>query len=401
MEAEGSVWAVLRHLIDYGPLSRPDLGKGVGLARAATSAAVNDLMRRGLIGEIPVESTGRRGRPSYLLDMDEDRFAVIGMEIAPDRIMAGAYTLRGRQLLRVERPVEVERSNPRALLRTAAMSLYEVTGSIDEGGRRMLGAGVSVPGLVDAASGTVKYVPSLGWRDIALRTGVNEALGGRGPVLIGKDADFAALAERRARLRDGRAGSSLVYLTGTHGISAGIVTGDRLWQGNRGMAGEVGHVIIDPGGERCVCGRHGCFETRAGISAIVRTALAGRPARSGRAPTLAEATEEVMRLALAGDGTVVTVLAEAGSWLGQGAAIVSAILDPGAVVLGGHYARLAPWLLEPARKAFTAALLMPGDDPPELETCSLGGWAATEGAALGVLHGLASGDQSLPDEHPS
>jgi predicted NBD/HSP70 family sugar kinase len=398
-DTDKTVLAVLRHLVDHGPISRPDLGSGAGFARATTSAIVNDLMRRDLIAEIAAPPRGGRGRPVTLLDLDDDRYAVTGLEIGFDRVFAGVYSLRGRELIRVERSAEAEAVNPRGLLRRASTVLHEALDVVEEDARRLLGVGVSVAGLVDASSGTIKYAPSLGWRDVALSAGVAEALGDRAPVLIDNNANFAALAERRHRQRDGEAADSLVYLTGTYGISAGIIAGGALWRGERGMAGEVGHLIVEADGLRCVCGRRGCFETRAGMAAIVAAGLAASasPRRAGREPaTLSAGVDEIVARAQAGDQGVVAALGEAGRWVGRGAALVCAMLDPRTVVLGGHYARLAPWLLRPAREAFHDALLMPDTDAEQLEVSSLGPWAPAEGAALAVLLSFVDGVRSLP-----
>ena len=402
-DTDKTVLTVLRHLVERGPISRPDLGAGAGFARATTSAIVNDLMRRGLVAEIAAAPSGGRGRPVALLDLDDERYAVTGLEIGADRVLAAVYSLRGRELLRIERSAEVESVNPRALLRRAATVLHEALDAMEEDSRTLLGVGVSVAGLVDASSGTIKYAPSLGWRDVALSAGVTEALGGRAPVLIDNNANFAALAERRHRQRDGGNADSLVYLTGTYGISAGIVTAGRLWRGEHGMAGEVGHLIVEADGRRCVCGRRGCFETRAGLSAIVSDALAaaaGRPgsrSRAGREPaTLTAGLNEIVSLAQAGDIGVINALGEAGRWVGRGAALVCAMLDPLAVVLGGDYARLAPWLLAPAKEAFRDSLLMPVTEVEQLEVSVLGPWAPTEGAALAVLLSFVDGVRELP-----
>ena len=398
-DQDKTVLTVLRRLVDRGPLSRPEVGADVGLARATTSAAINDLMRRGLVAEIAMPSDGRRGRPVALLDLDDDHFAVTGVEIGFDRVLAAVYSLRGRELLRVERSAEADAINPRALLRRAATVLHEALDSVEEDGRRVLGVGVSVAGLVDATSGTIKYAPSLGWRDVALSAGVTEALGGRAPVLIDSNANFAALAERRHRQRIGTKESSLVYLSGTYGISAGIIAGGRLWRGERGMAGEVGHLIVEADGLRCVCGRRGCFETRAGLSAIIDAAVAASAApRRARNPstTVAAGLDEIVAVAQAGEVGVIEALAEAGRWVGRGAALVSAMLDPQVVILGGHYARLAPWLLAPARAAFRDALLLPGTDGEQLEISALDAWAPAEGAALAVLLSVADGAHELP-----
>jgi predicted NBD/HSP70 family sugar kinase len=390
---------VFRHLVDHGPLSRPALGAGTGLARATTSAIVNDLMRRGLVTDLDVVPTGGRGRPVKLLDLDDDRYAITGLEIGFGQVTAAVYSLRGRTLFRMERSVRVEATNPRALLRQAAGVLYEALDQVEDDERELLGVGVSVAGLVDASSGTIKYAPNLGWRDVALSAGVAEALGGRAPVLLDSTANFAALAERRHRNRNGTPTDSLVYLTGTYGISAGIITGADLWRGENGTAGEVGHLIIDPDGKPCVCGRRGCFDTRAGVSAIVEAALdaARRPRRSGCEPSaLTAAVEEVAALAAGGDAAVIGALAEAGMWLGRGAALVAAILDPKTIVIGGLYTRLAPWLLAPAREAFGRALLMPGPDGDQLDVSVLDAWAPAEGAALAVLLSIADGSAKLP-----
>ena len=340
-ETDKTVLAALRQLIHHGPLSRPELGAALGLSRATTSPIVNDLMRRGLVAELSTTPQGQRGRPVALLDLDDERYAVTGLEIGSDRVLAGVYSLRGRQLLRVERSATSDAVNPRGLLRHAAAVLHEALDVLDQERRELLGVGVSVAGLVDATSGTIKYAPTLGWRDVALQAGVTEALGGRAPVLLDNDANFAALAELRQRRRDGLPTASLVYLTGTYGISAGIITGGALWRGERGLAGEVGHLIVEAEGRKCVCGRRGCLDTRAGLAAIITSCLenASTPRRAGRSPVgISAGVDQIASLAQSGDQGVVEALAEAGTWLGRGAALVCAMLDPRTVVLGGHYA---------------------------------------------------------------
>lgn len=398
-ETDKTVLAALRHLIHHGPLSRPELGTALGLSRATTSPIVNDLMRRKLVAELSTDPQGQRGRPVALLDLDDEQYAVTGLEIGSDRVLAGVYSLRGRQLLRIERSATADAVNPRGLLRHAAAVLHEALDVLDQERRELLGVGVSVAGLVDATSGTIKYAPTLGWRDVALQAGVTEALGGRAPVLLDNDANFAALAELRRRRRDGLETASLVYLTGTYGISAGIITGGVLWRGERGLAGEVGHLIVEAEGRKCVCGRRGCLDTRAGLAAIINSCLenASTPRRAGRAPVgISAGVDQVASLAQSGDQGVVEALAEAGAWLGRGAALVCAMLDPRTVVLGGHYARLAPWILAPARESFRRALLMPSPEYEQLEVSGLDAWAPAEGAALAALLALADGTSPLP-----
>ncbi|GAA3113531.1 putative NBD/HSP70 family sugar kinase/biotin operon repressor [Kribbella aluminosa] len=393
---DATVLTVLRELIDHGPISRPVLGGAVGLARATVSSSVNDLRRRGLVTEVPGESNGRRGRPTTGLDLDDSNFALAGLEIAVDRVRVAVYSLRGRELLRQEHVVDSEVANPRALLRQAAAVLHETLGRINAEQRELLGVGVSVPGLVDASTGTVKYVPSLGWHDVALQKGVVEALGVDVPVIIDSDANFAVLAERRARLRAGVEGTSIVYLTGTYGISAGIVTGGQVWRGSRGMAGEVGHLILESSGLPCVCGRNGCFETRAGIHALIDAADPSARRSASSPAGLAAAIDHLLARASDGDTSAMAALTDAGTWLGRGSAILAALLDPDVIILGGHYSRLEPWILRPARASLSESLLIAESGMPDLEVSARGVWGATEGAALAVLHRLAAAQQPLP-----
>jgi predicted NBD/HSP70 family sugar kinase len=398
-ETDPSVLTALRRLIGRGPLSRPELGEALGLSRATISPIVNDLLRRHLIAEVSAAPKGGRGRPVALLDLDDDHFAVAGLEIGSDRVLAAVYSLRGRQLLRTERAAQSDAANPRALLRHAAAVLHEALGAVEQDARRLLGVGVSVAGLVDATSGTIKYAPTLGWRDVALKAGVIEALGGRAPVLLDNDANFAALAEQRHRRRAGQAAESLVYLTGTYGISAGIIAGGSLWRGERGLAGEVGHLIVEAEGRPCVCGRRGCLDTRAGLSAIIEVGLerAMTPRRTAAGPAgVSAGVDQLVSLARTGDQGVLDALAAAGAWLGRGAALVCALIDPRTVILGGHYARLAPWILAPARDAFRAALLMPAPEYEQVEVSELDSWAPAEGAALAAVLALADGEHALP-----
>jgi predicted NBD/HSP70 family sugar kinase len=110
---------------------------------------------------------------------------------------------------------------------------------------------------------------------------------------------------------------------------------------------------------------------------------------------VAAAVEEVVGLAQAGDAGAIGALAESGRWLGRGAALVCAMLDPGLLILGGHYSRLAPWILTPAREAFREAMLMPAD-AEQLVVSTLDIWAPAEGATLAVLMSIVDGATELP-----
>ncbi len=398
--ADHTIALLFRQIIEDGPTSRADLMDNSGLGRASVSTAAAELLRRGLVEESETQSEGGRGRPVSLLDVDNTNFAVAGLELGSDRIRAGLYSMRGRQILRVDRPSTEDGTSVRGQLRHASAALHDLLDEAKASGVCLLGVGVSFSGLVDARIGTVKFAPTLGMRDQRLREAVFDALnGGTDLVCLDTSANFAVLAERRFRSRLGAPLRDLVYLSGTYGITAGTIANGTLLHGTRGMAGEVGHFVLDGGDQPCACGRTGCFESQASLDSITRNALQALGAANSkrrRRENLTAKIEEVAALSSSGNTAVLESLRESARWLGMGAATVASIFDPEVVVLGGHYAHLAPWLLEPALKAYTSGLLSQDQSPPRLEVSALDSWAPTVGAALAVIDSIAAGGRPLP-----
>jgi glucokinase len=247
---------------------------------------------------------------------------------------------------------------------------------------------VGAPGLVDVA-GTVRFAPNLpGITELPLAAGLTEALPPGTSVLIENDSTCAAWAEHHV---GAGAGSELMLLVaiGT-GIGGGLVSGGRLVRGAHGFAGEIGHMVVDPSGPRCPCGKQGCWEryasgsglgwmgreaAQAGINRRV-VALAGGDPESVRG-------EQVTIAAAEGDDEARAVMARFAWWLALGLANLTAILDPDRIVLGGGMAEAGAVLLGPTREAF-AGLLEGGGHRPEvpIATARLGERAGAIGAAL-------------------
>ena len=137
--------------------------------------------------------------------------------------------------------------------------------------RPVLGIGVGSPGVVDA-DGTVIAAPNLGWADVPLAAGLRDALGL--PVFVANDANAAVLGEHT--FGDTGDGGLMVIRVGT-GVGAGLVLEGTLLHGNRAAAGEIGHVVVDPDGERCACSRRGCLETLLAVPQLRRRLAEGDP----------------------------------------------------------------------------------------------------------------------------
>jgi len=200
------------------------------------------------------------------------------------------------------------------------------------GGEVVRAVGVAAPGPLDPSRGIVLHSPNLGWRDHAFGPGLATALGV--PVVLEDDANAGALGEA---LHGGGAGCDpVVYLTLSTGVGAGVVVGGQLVRGAHQAAGEVGHLAVDSAGPRCGCGGRGHVESFVGGAGLARRAAAawssGSLADGTAAPRDAAA---VLRLARAGDPTAMRLVDDAAEALAHAIAAVSAVLDPGMIVVGG------------------------------------------------------------------
>lgn len=263
--------------------------------------------------------------------------------------------------------------------------------------RRLLGpevraVGVGAAGMVEAATGVLRFAPNLAWRDVPIAARMGAALGL--PCLVDNDANAAAFGELRFGAARGRRHVLLVTV-GT-GIGGGIVVDGRPFRGAHGFAAEIGHIVMDPLGPPCGCGNRGCFEQMASGAAIGRLGReAAREDPGSRLAALAGGDPEavtgelVTRAALEGDAQAIGVLGAVGTWLGVGIAGLVNVLDPEVVVVGGGAAAAGELLLGPARTAFRDAVEAPDRRPPvPILTATLGPEAGAIGAAALALEEL-------------
>ncbi|RLE31185.1 ROK family protein, partial [Candidatus Acetothermia bacterium] len=248
------------------------------------------------------------------------------------------------------------------------------------GGKRPAAVGVSFGGPV--REGVVllsHHVPD--WEDFPLAEWLREHFGV--PAAVENDANAAALGEWRYGA--GRGTRYFLYVTVSTGIGGGIVIGGRLYRGADSLAGEIGHMVVDPGGPRCTCGRRGCLEAFSAGPAIARRAreLLASHHRSGEGRIILElvggdpsriTAREVAMAAARGDPLAAEILREAGEALGFGLAQAIALLNPERVALGGGVVKAGEPFLAHVRKAANAwafpgarveiALAELGDDAP-------------------------------------
>jgi glucokinase len=277
-----------------------------------------------------------------------------------------------------------------------ADALAEVVGALGrETGRGpdpSLPVGIGLPGMLDRR-GVLHFSPNLqgaAGADIGSLVGVRLR---HARLLVENDANCAALAEHR--MGAARGADHAVMVTLGTGIGGGIISEGRVLVGAYGFAGEIGHMLVDPSGPPCPCGRRGCWEryaSGAGLGRLAReAAYAGRlhavVALAGGDPELVRG-EHVTTAALAGEPGALGVMDELGWWVALGLANLTAVLDAERVVLGGGLIVAGETLLAPTRRAFAHLVEGSGARPEvEIVAAALGERAGAAGAAMAARDG--------------
>ncbi|GAA4897212.1 ROK family transcriptional regulator [Streptomonospora salina] len=396
---ETNLGVVLRAVRTLAPCSRAAVAAATGLNKTTVSSLVADLIARGLLRETGESAERRVGRPGVMLALDELTIAAIGVEVNVDYLSVVAVDLLERSLITRHIAFDARSAGPDACAHRIVEAVRSVADAPALRHRTLIGLSVAVPGLVDSPRGVVTRAPNLAWRGTPLRSRLEELMEPAGPppmpVLVDNDANLGAVAEYRgghlARTGD------LVYITGEVGIGAGVLMNGELLRGSAGFAGEIGHVRMVEDGPPCGCGRRGCLEALAGIEAILRAALPDRfPAGALSRADLADLVDSAVQRATAQDPVAVDALHTAGSWLGRGAATLVNLVNPGAVVLGGYFVPLAPWLLPACRPAVRELSFAPDAGGCVVETSELGLSAAAQGGAVAMVDAMESGRLPLP-----
>jgi predicted NBD/HSP70 family sugar kinase/DNA-binding XRE family transcriptional regulator len=365
---------LLRLLRQHSGLSRAQLAQESGLTKSTVSLLVRELISEGWITESGSTPAQGQGRPSTPLRIDGSRRAMIGIEIAVECLRVVGVSLTGEVLCQSEEPLTDR--DPQAVSRQVARQGVLTHARL--AGRSILvsGIGIGLPGAFDEALGTVRFAPNLGWRDVAFLPMIQRALADAGgpavPVHVQNEADTAALSEYEFAHRQGT--DALIFVTCGVGVGAGIVLNDRLFTGLQGMAGEIGHSIIQVDGPLCSCGRKGCAETFFGARALDK----------------------------------LPDPAQGGVYLGVVLQNLWTTFNPGALVVGGPSCEQHPGIVRRASETLAAYAASAGMPAPKLSPARYGLWASAVGAAALVLHHelrpmhapLHGPERDMPDSRP-
>jgi predicted NBD/HSP70 family sugar kinase len=357
--------AVLNLIRTKQPISRADLARISGLQRSTISLIVEDLIEGHWVLEGP---TGRlpRGRRPTFLRLNDDR-VIIGVDIRPLQITVALADVNGKFTSQEVMPTA---ANPRTAIDGVITRIQRLLRSC--GDKKVEGIGISLPGRVEPGSGRLVFAPNLKWTDFDIAEAVHKATGF--DVEMENAANACVLA---AVWFDHIESRNLVVVTVSEGIGTGILVNGRLARGFSGMAGEFGHVALDPDGPPCSCGSRGCWEVFASNRAALRYYFESS-AQSGLN------FQDLLSLADQGNHKAAKALETMAHFLGRGMRMIVAGLDPEQIVIVGDLTR--SWhRFGPVIQAEVQAQGLSGGVAPKLIPVHEDGMARLRGTVALVL----------------
>ncbi len=355
---EHNLSLVLSYVWECGrPTLTSEIAGASGLNRGTVGSLLAQLGSWGLVREVGVRLDGP-GRPGKLVEINPEGGRIIGLEVGVGFASVIITDLKGERRWRGRLDVSpVPTANEEAglsVLETAVELLDQAVREVASECQRLLGIGVGLPGLVDHATGVLLYAPNLGLRRLPLGDLLRDRYPDV-PICIENEANAAAQGEWALGAAKGV--DNFVYLSAGVGLGAGLVLDGKVFGGAEGLAGEVGHMTLEPEGPLCNCGNRGCWETLVGPRSIL--AAARMSAEAGKSPRLlslcagrtAEITmENIVEAARVGDEGVLEGLRETARYLGIGIANIVDFCNPRMVILGGVLSLVGPYVLEDAEK---------------------------------------------------
>ena len=347
---EANLELITRHVFAYGeddtPVSRARLADETHMTRSTSSRLVDALIEGRILEALPPVSLSGRGRPAVPLIPAKGSYVGLGMEIGVGLLAARLVDLSGRVLADSLDQLDLTGSEPVKVLRHLGVMVKEILDEM-EPGQILVGATLSLPGLVDVAGTRLLVAPNLGWTDVDPYPELASVIGAGVDFSVGNAANLAARTVAQTRPGHPGAWSSFIYLHGDIGVGAAMMLEGREIIGSHGWAGEIGHMTVDPNGPECRCGSHGCLEQYLGRYHLLHAA--GLPPRAS--------IHDLQGRVGAGDPVACEAVEKAGHALGSVLSSVVNLLDVPTLVLGGDLAVIGEHMLAPIEQEMRHRLL--------------------------------------------
>ncbi len=340
--------AAVYYLIDQqGPISRTQITEASQLAPASVTKITRQMLDRGLIREVEQQaSTG--GRRAISIVSENKAFHSVAIRLGRNKATLALYDL-GAKLLS-ELTYELPQSNQQQLESELIKCITEFISLNQYKIKELIAISIVLPGLVDPINDIIKYMPHINVTNWALRKNIEDHF--NISCFIGHDNRCLALAEHYFGATHDCHDSLLIRID--RGIGAGIILNGKVFTGKRGNVGEIGHIQVDPLGERCHCGNFGCLETILSNTAIEKRGrlLLTQGYSSQINPELCT-IEHICLAANNADQLAIELIQHAGRYLGKAIAIAINMLNPEKIVIAGEI-MVAKHILLPVVRATIA-----------------------------------------------
>jgi N-acetylglucosamine repressor len=370
---------VLKTIIDHETISRAEVARHTNLTRATVSDIVSSLIDEGLVQEVGFGSS-IGGKSPILLSLVADSRFLIGLNLAQDVFIGAVVNLRGEIKETIEYPVQG--LNGDQALRLVYQILDQLSTNNSE---HLVGIGIGTPGLVNTRNGIVVNAVNLDWQNLPLAQLVENRY--HLPVSILNDSQANAIGEYVYGNNSPSEGN-LIVVNVKHGIGAGILINGRLFQGDGGGAGEIGHIVVQENGTLCRCGKHGCLETIASANAVVERFRNLIPINSSSILSKSKQSLTLQDIETAfqqKDPLAQQVVLEAADYLGSSLAYLVGALNIRKIVLTGDMTRFGEtWRKSVQTSMLRSALARMAEDT-QLEIGSLDFRACILGASAYML----------------
>ncbi|MFC5801986.1 ROK family transcriptional regulator [Streptomyces formicae] len=368
--------SVFGAIVTKGPIARSEIARLTGLSQATVTKAVAPMIEAGYVAE-QEGSSGGPGRPRVPLHICPDRRFAVGVKVTEREAVGVVVDLAGE--VRAEcRTALDSRAVPDVVARVAEL-VGQLMGEDASFAQRTFDLGVALGGQVDVDHQVLRTSAMLGWYEVPLARLLEESTGLR--TVIENDVNALAVTEQWFGVGVDVPWFAVVTLGA--GVGGALVLDGKLIRGARGAAGEVGHVMVEPGGRLCRCGNRGCVETIASDPAILAAI-----AETGGPDVLDIAA--AVELARAGDAAAFLAFMRAGVALGSGIAALANLVNPERIVISGEGLVASDLFMNSLRETFAARTLLPADDF-ELVTRPLPDEAWARGAAAVALQDIFVG----------
>lgn len=343
---------VLRYIRDQGTSSRAQISAATQLTKTGVTNIVDALIERGLVEELGPVRNPSRGRPASALSVKARAMAAIGVELNAFHSAVLVTDLVGNEIYG-ERNSAITPNDPKFRIHSMQDMIERALQAARANCDLLGGIIVAVPGFIEG-NGLLHDSPALRWREVELMPHFRKMIDKNIWMHFSSVGTLSGVAENRVLEKSGTYSHSMLHIQLGVGVGGSLIVGGRLERGFSGGLGAIGHIVVNPSGKECHCGRRGCLETTVSLKAMVENCAPDLLTNWGDDPEIY--INQVLERAKSNDMQALNGLEETGVAIANAVALNVSVLNPEVIFLGGYARPLAEWLLPAIHKALPSMI---------------------------------------------